>query len=812
VTGYRLGVDFGTSNTVAVLGWPDERVRPLLFDGVPVLSSAVYADGTGRILVGREADRSARIDPTRFERNPKRRIDELDVLLGDQVYPVAALFTAVLSRVAVEAVRTAGEPPGSVTLTCPAAWGPARRKVLIDGATAAGLPGARVLPEPVAAAAYFVAIGKQHVPVGGSVVVYDLGGGTFDASVVRRTQFGFETLAYRGLDDFGGVDLDALVVDAIGRVLERSAPDAWLRVTRPTTPGDRRQFLQLWDDARSAKETLSRHPSAALHVPIVDSDVHVTREEFEQAARPALARTVEVTQATIREARVRDGELAGLFLVGGSTRIPLVATLLHQGIGITPTVLEQPEIVVAEGALCVPARGPEPVTAAAAGGVAGRPGDSPVARVAVQSAPARLSGGAAPPLSTVDVAVAPPPALPAPPAPIGMPGPVEGTRPGATTRRLPDRRTRIVAAAVALVLLIGAGAGIAIWFYRPGRGGAAGLGPAAATGSSTSSANPSGDPSANPSATPSAAASATQARKRTATVLGRVTAPAEVWSVALSLDGTRLATGGDDGSVRIWNVASRQQVGSPLTGHTARITDMTFSADGQRLVTASSDRTSRVWNLATGQSVVLAGHTDGVAAAAFSPDGGTVATASTDKTVRLWNASSGAQIGAPLTGHTGWVVDVAFSTDGRTLASASYDHSVRLWNVSGRTPIGGPLSGHTDKVYQVAFSPDGATVASAGQDKTLRLWSLVSHTQIGQPLRGHTQWISTVAFSPDGATVGTSSFDGTARLWDVASRQQSQLITGGFAANTVAAFSRDLRMFAGVGAEPSKTVTLWRIS
>jgi molecular chaperone DnaK len=245
VTGYRLGVDFGTSNTVAVLGWPDGRVRPLLFDGVPLLSSAVYADSGGRMLVGREADRSARMDPARYEPNPKRRIDDLEVLLGDGIYPVAELFAAVLGRVATEAVRTAGEPPGSVTLTCPAAWGPARRKVLTAAATAAGLPGAQVLPEPVAAAAYLVAIGKQPVPIGGCVVVYDLGGGTFDASVVRRTPSSFETLAYRGLDDFGGVDLDALVVDAIGGVLARSAPEAWLRVTRPTTPGDRRQFLQL---------------------------------------------------------------------------------------------------------------------------------------------------------------------------------------------------------------------------------------------------------------------------------------------------------------------------------------------------------------------------------------------------------------------------------------------------------------------------------------------------------------------------------------------------------------------------------------
>jgi WD40 repeat protein len=725
------------------------------------------------------------MDPTRYERNPKRRIDDLEVLLGDGIYPVAELFTAVLGRVATEAVRTAGEPPGSVTLTCPAAWGPARRKVLTDGAAAAGLPGAQVLPEPVAAAAYFVAIGKQPVPVGGCVVVYDLGGGTFDASVVRRTASSFETLAYRGLDDFGGVDLDALVVDAIGGALGRSAPEAWLRVTRPATPGDRRQFLQLWDDARSAKETLSRHPSAALHVPIVDRDIHVTREEFEQAARPLLGRTVEVTRATIREARIRADELAGLFLVGGSTRIPLVATLLHQGIGITPIVLEQPEVVVAEGALRITAN------LRLTDGLG-------------------LTDGRPEPVTPIPVPV-PPTAVPTP-LPLHSTMDVPVPRPAARTRRSPDRRTWAVVAAAALVLAITAGIGIALKARGHGSSGTQGQRPVAAVDSSAPSANP----SAVASVTPSAAASAAQSRRpvqRSVTALGKVTAPAEVFSVALNADGSMLATGGEDGSVRLWDVASRQQRGSPLTGHTARVMDIAFSPDGRSLATASSDKTVRVWNISSGQSVVLTGHTGAVWAVAFSPNGGSVATASSDGTVRLWNASSGAQSGAAFTGHTNWVVDVEFSPDGRMLASASYDHSVRLWNISGSQV--GALTGHTDKVYQVAFSPDGATVASVSQDKTARLWSVASRTQVGQPLVGHKQWVSTVAFSPDGAALGTSSFDGTARLWDVASRQQSQqLITGGFASNTVAAFSRNWRTFAGVGAEPgqSSSVVLWRIS
>src|SRR5438552_2341053 len=137
--GIRLGVDFGTSNTVAVMRWPDNRARTLLFDGTPLLPSAVYAEPGGQLVVGRDAVHSARLDPARFEPNPKRRIDEGTVLLGDRELTVAQLVAAVLGRVAEECRRTAGDIPAEVTVTCPASWGATRRLVLSDAAATAGL-------------------------------------------------------------------------------------------------------------------------------------------------------------------------------------------------------------------------------------------------------------------------------------------------------------------------------------------------------------------------------------------------------------------------------------------------------------------------------------------------------------------------------------------------------------------------------------------------------------------------------------------------------------------------------------------------
>src|SRR5947209_3269664 len=153
---FALGVDFGTSNTVAMLRWPDGRARPLLVDGSPLLPSAVYADPGGTLLVGRDAIHSARLDPARFEPNPKRRVDDHSVLLGDRELPVVDLVAAVLIRIAEEARRTTGgATPDPVTMTCPAGWGPTRRGLLCAAAALAGWPRVRLVEEPVAAATYF---------------------------------------------------------------------------------------------------------------------------------------------------------------------------------------------------------------------------------------------------------------------------------------------------------------------------------------------------------------------------------------------------------------------------------------------------------------------------------------------------------------------------------------------------------------------------------------------------------------------------------------------------------------------------------
>ena len=341
---HALGVDFGTSNTVAVARWPDGRARPILVDGSPLLPSAVCAQPDGTVLVGRDAVHSARLDPARFEPNPKRRIDDGLVLLGEQELPVVDLIAAVLARVAEEWHRAVGPVRPDVTLTCPATWGATRRTLLADAASRAGLTGARLVAEPVAAATYFAEVLGRDVPIGSVVVVHDFGAGTFDASVVARTSSGFEVMAVDGRDDIGGLDVDAAIV-------EHLRTDEWQRLLEPTTAQERRAQRQLWDEVRIAKERLSRTQSADFVVPLLDTEVHLTRDELEKLARPVLEQTVKVTKGLLDWADLPDGRLAGVFLVGGASRIPLVATLLHRELGEAPVVIEQPELVVAEGSI-----------------------------------------------------------------------------------------------------------------------------------------------------------------------------------------------------------------------------------------------------------------------------------------------------------------------------------------------------------------------------------------------------------------------------------------------------------------------------
>lgn len=343
----RVAVDFGTSSTCVAIAVAGREPQVVTVDGLPLMSSAVYAGPDGNLFVGQEADRQAAVDPSRYEPHPKRRIDETELLLGARVVKVRDVVRAVLSRAVAEARRVGGEAVEQLVLTHPADWGGIRTRVLRQAGN--GLATRIVLvPEPVAAAVFHAA---RFPGAGRPLAVLDLGGGTVDVSVVRPGPAGYEVLATKGDHSFGGADIDQLLLDHVGSVVAATDQDGWRTLVEGRELADRRRRRVIHQDVRGAKETLSRHTYTDVPMPPPFPDVHVTRTDLERLITSPVDRAARLTAATVAEARLRPADLAGIFLVGGSSRIPLVSRLVHQRCGVVPTTLDQPETVVARGAL-----------------------------------------------------------------------------------------------------------------------------------------------------------------------------------------------------------------------------------------------------------------------------------------------------------------------------------------------------------------------------------------------------------------------------------------------------------------------------
>jgi WD40 repeat protein len=245
----------------------------------------------------------------------------------------------------------------------------------------------------------------------------------------------------------------------------------------------------------------------------------------------------------------------------------------------------------------------------------------------------------------------------------------------------------------------------------------------------------------------------------------------DVNSVAFAADGVTLASGSDDKTIKLWNLATKKEIRT-LKGNSHWIWTVAFSPDGKTLASGSADKNIKLWNSSTGQEIPpLKGHQDGIPTVAFSPDSKILASGSLDKTIKLWNPSTGKLI-RTLEGHSKAVSSIAFSPDGKTLASGSWDKSIKLWNVATGKEIRS-FVGHSDLVLSVAFNSDGVIIASGSKDKTIKLWNLVTGETI-RTLQGHSEKVNSVAYLPkieasktlNTNTLISGSSDNTIKLWD----------------------------------------------
>jgi YVTN family beta-propeller protein len=472
---YDLGVDLGTTFTAAAV-CADGRGRIVdLTDRGAEMPSVVLIRADGAVLTGSAAERRAATEPRRVAREFKRRLgDPTPLIVGGSPQPATSLLSHLLRAVVGKVSATEGTAPDTVVLTHPASWGPYKRDVFAQVPQLAEVHAVRMITEPEAAAAHYA--GTDRVRDGATVAVYDLGGGTFDATVLRKTPGGFEILGTpQGIEGLGGIDFDEAVYDHVRRSLGGT------QIDRDSLVGLRRECIL-------AKEALSADTEATIPVLLPDhnTQIRLTRGEFEDMIRPALADTLVTLRGALRSASITEADLTAVLLVGGSSRIPLVSKMVSAELKCPIAVDIHPTHAVALGAATLapatrPAAAPVsriPVTkpaAATAPVPVTQPAATPVTRPAAAPAPAPVTKPAAAP-TPADALVVTPDRGGADQGPGRRPrfGAGDQPPPLAPPRSGVARpRRTVVAAVVVSVLVLGAvGAVGAFFVLKPG--GAAG--------------------------------------------------------------------------------------------------------------------------------------------------------------------------------------------------------------------------------------------------------------------------------------------------------------------------------------------------
>ncbi|TLU87712.1 MAG: TIR domain-containing protein [Chlorobium sp.] len=247
-----------------------------------------------------------------------------------------------------------------------------------------------------------------------------------------------------------------------------------------------------------------------------------------------------------------------------------------------------------------------------------------------------------------------------------------------------------------------------------------------------------------------------------------------VRSLAVSPDGTWIASGADDKMVKIWDLVNRK-CRATLIGHTDSVTSIAITTDGTRIISGSNDKTIRVWNASLGKELaVLCGHTDWVVSVVAMQDNSRVLSGGLDRKLRMWDINSGLCIKTIECGME--IFNIAVSRMDTWAISGHRDGGVRLWNLeSGECLM--TLKGHSGIVRSVQITIDGLFAVSGSEDKTIKIWDLKAGSCSGT-LEGHQHGVDSVVISPDGTLIASTGWqDLTVRLWDWKSGVCLQVIT-----------------------------------
>jgi molecular chaperone DnaK (HSP70) len=342
-----VGIDLGTTNS-EVAAFVDGRVQVLGPNQSKMLPSCVGVSPAGELLVGETALHQQRLYPERTVRSIKRKMGSAEtVTMAGNAFSPQEISALILKELAAWAERELGRPAGRAVITVPAYFSDAQRNATREAGAMAGLEVLRILNEPTAASlAYGYADGARH-----TVMVYDLGGGTFDVSVVTIEGEVTEVLSSHGNNRLGGDDFDDLLAARLEREFHEQHG---IRLGE----SDRAARARLWWAAETAKKQLSFEPYARVREESLvvrngkpyHLDLELSRTEYEEMIRPLVESTLDSVSMALDDAGKRAAELDAILLVGGSTRTPLVARLLGERTGLEPRQDVHPDLSVALGA------------------------------------------------------------------------------------------------------------------------------------------------------------------------------------------------------------------------------------------------------------------------------------------------------------------------------------------------------------------------------------------------------------------------------------------------------------------------------
>jgi molecular chaperone DnaK len=341
-----LGIDLGTTNSVVSI--LRDGVPEVLREGDdPILPSVVGLDADGKLIVGQAARNQELLSPDRTVRSIKRRMGtDAKVRLGETEYSPQEISAMILRTLKEQAQRQLGEAVVKAVITVPAFFNEVQREATRQAGELAGLEVVRIVNEPTAAALCYDPDSETRE----RLLVYDLGGGTFDVSVVQIEAGVVEVLASHGDTQLGGDDFDQLLLDHVSETFQ-SQHEIDLRATAVT----RSRTLRAVETAKKAlsfepvvrieEEFIAEKNGVPLHI-----DLELERHDFENLIEPLLAKTLVCVDEALADAKIKAADIDKVVLVGGSTRTPLVHEMLKGQLGQPLHSEIDPDLCVSMGA------------------------------------------------------------------------------------------------------------------------------------------------------------------------------------------------------------------------------------------------------------------------------------------------------------------------------------------------------------------------------------------------------------------------------------------------------------------------------